>query len=269
MAPAQQDQVVEAGRAAVHPVLHVMGIAAAGRAARKSATLVTCLERAADRGRHGPSLAPDVEDCAGGAVVHRHDRGVAGNASRRLRGNVYGAVVHLQRPGQTFPCRHTRRSLHVQHNLVAVAGRPVVQVRGQRRLGQQTERVGSPLCRRHFLDHPFGLRRRLGLAEQPIGRRLERALDDRAYLGRQAAANDDHAVVVDPGRQLPMQVSRLGVCGCGRLIDPTPRADEAFDVGGSAGLREVEQRGLVLQRGHAGQRPHLGVGDRAAPPSWR
>ena len=152
----------------------------------------------------------------------------------------------------------------MQHHLVAVAGGPAVQVRRQRRFGQQTERVGPTLCRRHFLGHPFGLRRRLSLAEQPIGRRLERALDDRAHLGRQAASDDDHAVVVDPGRQLPMQMSRLGLCRCGRLIDPTPRADEAFDVGGRAGLREVEQRGLVLRRGHAGQRPHLGVRDRAA-----
>ena len=50
----------------------------------------------------------------------------------------------------------------------------------------------------------------------------------------------------------------------GHLIDAPPRAGQAFDVGGGAGLGEVQQRGLVLRSGDAGQRPDLGVGDRPA-----
>ena len=64
--------------------------------------------------------------------------------------------------------------------------------------------------------------------------------------------------------ELPMQMPRLGLLRRGHLIDAPPGAGEALDVGGGAGLGEVQQRGLVLGRGHAGQRPHLGVGDRAA-----
>ena len=71
MAATQQDQVVEAGRAAVHPVLHVMGIAPARRAARESATPVTNLERPPNRWRHTARLAPHIEDGAVGSVLDR------------------------------------------------------------------------------------------------------------------------------------------------------------------------------------------------------
>ena len=39
----------------------------------------------------------------------------------------------------------------MQHHLVTVAGRTTIQVRRQRRLGQQTEGIGSALRRRHLL----------------------------------------------------------------------------------------------------------------------
>jgi hypothetical protein len=48
MTPAQQNEVLEAGDTAVDPVLHVMGIAAARRAAREPATPVASLERPPD-----------------------------------------------------------------------------------------------------------------------------------------------------------------------------------------------------------------------------
>ena len=60
-----------------------------------------------------------------------------------------------------------------------------------------------------------------------------------------------------------MEVPRLGL-RCGHLIDAPPGADQAFDVSGGAGLGEVQQRGLVLGSGDAGQRPDLGVGNRPA-----
>ena len=103
MAPAQQHQLVEAGRTAVHPAIHVMRVAAAGRAAREPATLVTRLECPPDRGRHGPRLAPDVEERAVGAVMHRHHRCVTGQAPGFLRGDVDRTVVDLQRPARPSP----------------------------------------------------------------------------------------------------------------------------------------------------------------------
>jgi hypothetical protein len=45
MASAQEHQIVEARRAAIDPVVYVMRVAAAGRAARESATAVAGLER--------------------------------------------------------------------------------------------------------------------------------------------------------------------------------------------------------------------------------
>ena len=162
---------------------------------------------------------------------------------------------------KTFPCRHTGRAIHVQHHLVAVARRPAIEIRRQRCLGQQTERVGTPLRRRDFLSQAPGLRPTPSLAEQLVGRRFERALDHGANLGREAAADDDHPVVVDPGREVPVQAPRLGLLRRRHAVDPPPGAGQAFDVGGGTGLREVEQRGFVLWRGDTGQRPHLGIRD--------
>ena len=99
----------------------------------------------------------------------------------------------------------------MHHYLVAVAGGAAIEIRRQRRLGEQTKGVGPPLGRRHFLRQTLSLRHALTLTEQPIGGGLERAMDDGAHLGREAAANDHHPVLVDPGREVAMEMSRLGL----------------------------------------------------------
>ena len=63
---------------------------------------------------------------------------------------------------------------------------------------------------------------------------------------------------------MPVQMPRFGLCRCCRLIDASPGAGEPFDVGSGSGLGKIQQRGLVVGRGHAGQRPDLGVGNRPA-----
>ena len=66
--------------------------------------------------------------------------------------------------------------IDMDDNLVAVAGRPAVEVRGQGALGQQPERVGAPLTSRDL-----GLVLRLVI--ELVGRRFERTLHDRSDLG--------------------------------------------------------------------------------------
>ncbi len=55
-----------------------------------------------------------------------------------------------------------------------------------------------------------------------------------------------------------------GLAGLGQLVDTTPAADDALDVAGRAGSAHGEQPLLSLGRGHAGQCPHLRVGELAA-----
>jgi hypothetical protein len=151
----------------------------------------------------------------------------------------------------------------VKHHLIAVAGQPAVEVCRQRRLRQQTKGIGPTLGRRHLLRQALGLRQLLRLAEQAVGRGFERSLDDGPHFGREAAADHDHPVVVDPGRQVPVQMPRLGLPLGRDSIDAPPGAGQALDVGGGAGLREVEQRGLILRGRHPRQRSDFGIGDRA------
>jgi hypothetical protein len=68
MPPAQQREIVEAGRSAISPVPNVMAVAAAGGAAGKPAVSVARQQRAPDGGRDRPGLSPHVEH---GAVAGR------------------------------------------------------------------------------------------------------------------------------------------------------------------------------------------------------
>ena len=65
MPSAQQHEVAEGGCAAVDPVLHVMRVAAAGRAAWEPATPIASLQRLANRRRHGACPAPHIANDPG------------------------------------------------------------------------------------------------------------------------------------------------------------------------------------------------------------
>lgn len=104
-------------------------------------------------------------------------------------------MVNLQRRAPAFYCPHAGRRLRVQHHLIAVAGRSAIQVRSQRRFGQQSKSVGPALCRRHLVCQLLGRRCTLRLAKQSIGRGLERALDDGAHLGCKTATNHHHSQI--------------------------------------------------------------------------
>ncbi len=61
MMPAEPHQVVEPGRSTRGPVPDVMGVAVACLTAGKAALGVPGRKGAAERGRDGPGLAPDVQ----------------------------------------------------------------------------------------------------------------------------------------------------------------------------------------------------------------
>ena len=123
----------------------------------------------------------------------------------------------------------------MQHHLITVAGTAAVEVRGQRGLGQQSERVGSALGLGHLFRGSSRTRSRLPLASQPIASGVERALDDGAQLRREPAANHDHAVVVGPGGQVPVQMPRLASAAA-VASSTRARPDQALHLRGGAGL---------------------------------
>src|SRR5215210_4206022 len=74
---AELDEVVQARRATVRPVLDVVRVdGAVIRAAGEAAAAVAAAQRAAQRRRDAASLAPDAQRAAG-ALQERHDRRVA------------------------------------------------------------------------------------------------------------------------------------------------------------------------------------------------
>ena len=127
----------------------------------------------------------------------------------------------------------------MHYDLIAIASRSTVEVGCQCALGQQAEGVGAALAYRgrparvlsrpiagHIVLVPFRF------LIEPLPRRLQRPLHDRAQLGRQPTANDQHPVFVNPGRQTPSLV--LPPVGVGRRdpVDPAPGPRQPFDMRG-------------------------------------
>ena len=146
VATTQQHQVVEAGRAAVRPVHHVVRVAAACRAAGKPAS--PCPAPASARRIAGGTvrvLRPTsrVARAVRSLLHHPHDRARRRTRRaptfprkrpdrrvvRRLPGTVECDVGHVGRWGR-------RGGVHVQHHLIAVSGRAAVEPAGQGRFGQ-------------------------------------------------------------------------------------------------------------------------------------
>ena len=93
---AQENQVVEAGGAAVHPVADVMRVdEALVRAHGEAAATIAGRECTADRWRNHARLAADVQHFAGIARRQGHERAVAARAAERLRGDA-GSVLQVR-----------------------------------------------------------------------------------------------------------------------------------------------------------------------------
>ena len=118
MEAAERDEIRELRLASVGPVLHVMAIdVALERAAGETAALVPGIQRPADRGRDGSSLAADVERLALLVFQDPDHAGVASEPSSRLRGNRR-AMFELAAAGVAVL---QRLGIHVHHDLLAVA----------------------------------------------------------------------------------------------------------------------------------------------------
>jgi hypothetical protein len=82
MMTVQQDQVIEARLAALAPVVDMVSIHEARLATTgKAAALIAQDQSATDRRRDRAGLAAYVQYVSGGVFLHRHQRGVAGQAS--------------------------------------------------------------------------------------------------------------------------------------------------------------------------------------------
>ena len=178
MATTQQHQVVEARGAAVGPVL--------ARDARRTGG--TCSPESgnwcrARRGRGGltaewcGSCGPTSRTSPSASWRMLHQRRVAREPSRRFRGNVQRAVIHLEGAIECAAVARGSRSvvrgrvgIHVQHHLVAVARGAAIEVRRPRPTRRAApghrpgaERASGPRPSRRLLMR----RRRRGTAGRP------------------------------------------------------------------------------------------------------
>ena len=143
---AEQDQVVQAGAAAVDPVVDVVGVdKAAVRAHREPAAAIARPERPANRRRNRARLAADVQHRAAFARRHRHQRPVAADAPERLRGNAC-SVVKERLAGAV---RSQHRLLQMNDDLIDVTAaatgagpRLLLRRRRQRSLSDRDQPIG-------------------------------------------------------------------------------------------------------------------------------
>ena len=115
------------------------------------------------------------------------------------------------------------------------------------------------LRRRAFIVPP----RRGLLSLMRRHRRIERAQDARAHLGREPSVKDHGAVVLVPEGETAVLVLGIGPLGLFGALGPTMKPDELLDMLGGAVQADVEEVVLVLRCGDTGQSPDLGVAELA------
>ena len=84
----QQREIRQRGGATIRPMPDVMTLAEAACAARETAGPVAIVQRPPQGRRDRPRPRADLRNATIRVVVHHHPRRIAGQASRRLRGNV-------------------------------------------------------------------------------------------------------------------------------------------------------------------------------------
>lgn len=250
---AEDDQVVQIGRAAVGPVPDVVRVEPAGvRAHGEGAAVVARTQGPADGGRHAAPAAPDRQRCA--AAFEMHDD--AGVAAEPTCGLDRDRDVALDRagsggPGRPVPVRGGAEELgvDVHDDRVTVRGGPTADARHQDRVGHSHEPVGAKVRRRRLTAVPLGAERFAGEVQGP--------LQHGGVLRGEAPADRDGAVVRRIEHEEPLVVRRL------RLLTPDAprRADHALQLRSRVHARELDERVLVLDRTQPGDRADLGVGE--------
>ncbi len=134
MPAAEQREIRELRRAALRPVVEMMGLNDPHAAPGKAAGPVSMQERAAQGGRNGPGPRSDLHDTPPLVVAHDYPARVTRQAAGRSRGNV-GAVLEsglarLIRIGQ-------HRGVDMDDHLVALPRRARIEGVVQRRLRHQ------------------------------------------------------------------------------------------------------------------------------------
>jgi hypothetical protein len=119
MTTTEQHEIAQNGRPALCPVAHVVSLPDSYLASREATRSVPILQGASQRGRDRPGAGSDLEQSALLVVPHHHAARVAGQAPRRLRGNV---AHFFQRRLAGLGWIGEGSSIHVQHHLVSLEG---------------------------------------------------------------------------------------------------------------------------------------------------
>jgi hypothetical protein len=99
---------------------------------------------------------------------------------------------------------------------------------------------------------------------QDLAGRGQRLQQHRARFRRQPAAHDHHTVFVLIHPEGTTVVTPGGLARLGDSVHPAPATDDPLGVPSRASAAHCEQTLFGLGRGHAGERPHLGVRELAA-----
>jgi hypothetical protein len=224
----QCHQVRQVGASAMRPVLDVVGVHAPTCATPREATAaVAGVERPAQRCRDGSRLSPQRQRPAG-ALDHRHQAGVAGQAPRSLR-RQRRAVLGLAATGGVIGHEHLR--VDVDDHLEALCAAGVRRAVGERGLGQRGQRIGvrgtPPLSTR---VRPGVVGRRLAfrcLHHEALARHLQRLDQKRSVVGRKPAAEDERPVVVMGEAEESLAVGPVAL----RRQHAAVAAHDAFELG--------------------------------------
>ena len=147
-------------------------------------------------------------------------------------------------------------------DLVAVAAGAAVEAAGEGCFGGPAQGVGAALGWGYaVLGGGLAL---FLLVVEHVAPGLDGIDQRRARLGIQAAADDDHAVLVGPEVEVAAGVAEGLLLALFDPVDAAPGADQALDLGGGSRHGEVEELLLVVGGGYAAQGADFGVGDLAA-----
>ena len=147
------------------------------------------------------------------------------------------------------------------HDLIPLARGAGVHAMVQRGLGDQRERIGLLLLHRwrvgvgHLIAPPL---------VQALPRRLQRLQEQRPHLRGQPASNPHRTVFVFIHVQRPPPVVACGLVGLSVPVHPAPTTHDPLNVLRCARAAYRQHSHFGLGRRHAGQLPHLGVGQLAA-----
>jgi len=141
----------------------------------------------------------------------------------------------------------------VDDHLVAVAAVSRGQIAGECALRHQRQSVRPLLADGRPI---VGV-----LVEELLAGGLERLAQHLTRLRREAAADDEHAVLVDVGGHGAGGVAQFVLAGLDGPVDAAPGPHGPFDLRCCCCPAEVDEGLLRVRPGDPGQRPDLGVGE--------